>query len=247
MLSSNVDPFDVAREEVEGAVRKIRFMHKEWRRLLASENTAESQKFQELHSELVGELQQLAYDLQEVERSVTTVEANRERFKLDDAQLEARKQFVKTTRAEHKEIQDEMGSRQTAAKMEDDRRRTLTLHKEQQERERQRKAELEDEAFQREQRLMQRQLIDAQEDELNVLSKTTEMLGVTAHTINVELDSQQRMLDELNLEVDMEMQKMNGIMKGAGQVFKTSNRWQIYAMIGLVLIFLIELFLFMWT
>mmetsp|Transcript_26297 Transcript_26297/g.71463 ORF Transcript_26297/g.71463 Transcript_26297/m.71463 type:complete len:248 (-) Transcript_26297:62-805(-) len=247
MLSSNVDPFDVAREEVEASVRKIRFMHKEWRRLLEVENTSESQKFQELHSELAGELQQLAYDLQEVERSITTVEANRDRFKLDDQQLEARKQFVKTTRTTHKEIQDELGSRETSAKMESDRRKVLLEKNDQREKERQRKVEMEDEAFQREQRLLQRQLIDAQEDELNVLSKTTEMLGVTANTFNAELDSQQRMLDELNLEVDMEMQKMNGIMKGAGQVFKTSNRWQIYTMIGLVLVFLIELFLFLWT
>mmetsp|Transcript_67655 Transcript_67655/g.198019 ORF Transcript_67655/g.198019 Transcript_67655/m.198019 type:complete len:248 (-) Transcript_67655:89-832(-) len=247
MLSSSVDPFDVAREEVEAAVRKVRFMQKEWRRLLESENTAENQKFQELHSELAGELQQLDYDLQEVERSISTVEANRDRFRLDDEQLEARRQFVKSTRAAHREVQEEMSSRKTKAKMEDDRRQALLTQKSQQQREQQRRAAEDDAAFVQEQRMLQRQLIDAQEDELITLSKTTEMLNVTAHTFNGELESQQRMLDELNLDIDMEMQKMSGLTKGAGQVLKTSNKWQIFTVVGLMLVFFIELFLFLWT
>mmetsp|Transcript_124946 Transcript_124946/g.347880 ORF Transcript_124946/g.347880 Transcript_124946/m.347880 type:complete len:248 (+) Transcript_124946:126-869(+) len=247
MLSSNVDPFDVARDEVEAAVRKVKFMHKEWRRLLDAENTAESQKFQELHVELLGELQQLDYDLQEVNRSIVTVEENRERFRLSDEQLEGRRRFMQASRAAHREIQEEMGGRRTAAKMEDDRRQTLLAQKSRQEREQQRQAELEDEAFRREQQALQRQLIESQEDELNQLSKTTEMLGVTAHTINVELEGQQRMLDELNLDIDMETQKMSGIMKGAGQVLKTSNKWQIFTIVGLVLAFFLMLWLLIFT
>lgn len=247
MLPSITDPFDVAKDVVQGSVQKVKAMHKNWNRLLETENTAESKPFQDLHAELLGELQQLDYDLQEVDRSITTVEENRGRFQLDEAQLAARKSFVRSSRAVHKEVQEELGSRRTAAKMEDDRRQLALSQKHQREVEQKRREELEDEAFLQEQRQLQRQLIDAQEDELNALSKTTEMLGVAAHTINGELETQQKMLDELNLELEMESEKMNVLMKGAGQVLKTSNRWQICVVAGLILLFFLLLALLLGT
>jgi len=247
MLSSIVDPFDVARDEVEAALRKVEFMRKEWRRLLESSNTAECQRFQDLHAELLGELQQLDYDLQEVQSSIRAVEENRERFQLSDAQLAARRDFMASSRRVHQDIRGELGSQKAAAKMEEDKRKALLSHQNRQQEEQQRRAELEDQAFMQDQQLLQRQLVESQEDELNQLSKTTELLGVTAHTINGELESQQKMLDELNLDIDMEAQRMNILLKGAGQALKTSNKWQIFAIGGLILLFFLLLFLFLNT
>mmetsp|Transcript_91655 Transcript_91655/g.259607 ORF Transcript_91655/g.259607 Transcript_91655/m.259607 type:complete len:248 (-) Transcript_91655:105-848(-) len=247
MLPSITDPFDVAKDVVQGSVQKVKAMHKDWKRKLETENTAESRLFQDLHAELLGELQQLDYDLQEVERSITTVEENRDRFKLDEAQLTARREFARSSRASHREVREELGGRRTAAKMESDRRELLMRQKQKQEVEQKRHQDLEDEAFLQEQRQLQRQLVDAQEDELNTLSKTTEMLGVAAHTINGELETQQKMLDELNQEFEMESEKMNVLMKGAGQVLKTNNRWQIGVIAGMILLFFLLLWLFLNT
>jgi len=247
MLSSVQDPFEVARDEVQAAVQKVKFMHKEWRRLLETENTCESHRFQDLHAELVGELQQLDYDLQEVARSITTVEENREHFKLSNEQLAARKRFVAESREAHKVAHDELGSRRTAAKMEDDRKKSMMSKRNQQEQAQQRQQEQQEDEFVRDQHTLQKQLIQNQEDELSTLQKTTEMLGVTAQTINGELESQQKMLDELNLDVELESDRMNEIMKGAGAVLKTNNKWQISGIIGLILLFIILLNLFIFT
>ena len=58
----------------------------------------------------------------------------------------------------HKEIPEELGSRRTAARMEDDWRQQRLSQKSKREQEQQRKAMLEDEAFRKDQQQLQRQL-----------------------------------------------------------------------------------------
>merc|ERR1719401_1960781 len=108
MMSTRVDPFDVARDEVKATVRKIQYMHKEWKRLLDTENTSESQQFKDLHAEIMGELTRLSYDLQDVENSISTVEQNRDKFHLSDSQLKDRKEFVARSKAAHAEVRGDL-------------------------------------------------------------------------------------------------------------------------------------------
>lgn len=251
MLSTRVDPFDVAKEEVEAAVRKVQFLHKEWRRLVETENTADSQRFKGLHAELLGELQQLEYDLQEVDVSISTVEENRSRFALDDTQIASRKAFLQRSRAVHQEVKSSLDSSKTRAKMDDDRRQLLqTIRNEAvrtEERERSRQGEINTDFYLQEQQLLQRQLLESQDQELIELSKTTQRLGQTAQVINQELQSQQKMLDELNDDMDREMEKMDFLTKGMGRLLKTNNWWQVYLIVGLILIFALLLVLIIWT
>jgi len=246
-MSARADPFDVARDEVEAAVRRVQFMHREWRRLLENENTAESQRFQDLHAELVGELQLLDYDLQEIDRSIVTVEENRERFQLTDDQLAARKAFMRTSRAAHQEVHDSIASRKVASKLEDDKRQALLSQSRHQVEWEQRQAAREEEACVEEQLLLQRKLIDQQDDELLELTKSTQRLVQTAQTINNELECQQGMLDDLNVDMDRETDRMNFIMKGVGKMLKTGNSWHITIIIALMLFFVLCVLLIVWT
>jgi len=251
MLSTSVDPFDVAREEVEAAVRKVQFMHKEWRRLLEAENTAESRRFEDLQAELRGELQQLDYDLQEVDGSIATVEENRSRFLLDDAQIASRKAFLQRARAAYQEVKGDLDSGRARAKLEDDRRRALQSRREEarrtEERERSRREEVDADFYLQEQQMLQRQLLDSQDSELAELSKTTQRLGQTAQVINAELRQQQEILDDLNEDMEREMQKMDFLTKGMGRILKTNNWWQVYLIAGLILVFVLLLALIIWT
>jgi len=251
MISARADPFDVAREEVEAAVRKVQFMHKEWRRLLETENTAESQRFQDLQAELLGELQQLDYDLQEVDGSISTVEENRARFALDDAQIASRKAFLQRSRQVHQEVRSSLESSRARGKLEDDRRKALQSRREEarriEERERNKREEVDTDYYLQEQQQLQRQLLDDQDQELAELSKTTQRLGQTAQVINQEIISQQKMLEELNEDMDREMEKMDFLTKGMGRLLKTNNTWQIYLIGGMILLFALMLSLIIWT
>merc|ERR1711920_655852 len=76
-----------------------------------------------------------------------------------------------------------------------------------------------------------------QEQELVELSKTTQRLGQTAQVINQELRQQQQILDELNDDMEREMEKMDFLTKGMGRLLKTNNWWQVYLIVGLILVF----------
>ena len=78
----------------------------------------------------------------------------------------------------YKEIREVLGSRRTAARMEDDGRQQLLSQKSKLEQEQQRKAMLEGESCRKDQQQLQRRLIGAQGDELSTLQ--TQM---PAHTI----------------------------------------------------------------
>lgn len=246
-LSTRADPFDVAREEVEAAVRKVQFMHKEWRRLLDSQNTAENTKFQDLHAELVGELELLSHDLADMERSIQTAEENRERFNLSEAQLRLRRDYVQKSRAAHKELQDQLNDRSVSSKMEEDRRRALLSKESQVRQQEQRRHEqdnhIRDEAFLQEQRQLQEQYIRVQDDDLDELSKNAQGLGALAQTLNGEIEAQNKMLEALGDDIDAETARMNVVMQGVGKLLKSSNKLEIYGMMGLVGLFLFLTFL----
>ncbi|CAJ1344894.1 unnamed protein product, partial [Effrenium voratum] len=103
----------------------------------------------------------------------------------------------------------------------------------------QRQIAQESKAFLEEQRLLQRQLLAQQEDELEVLEKGAQRLGQVAHTINGELESQAKLLDELNQDIEKELERMDVVTKGMGTLLKTSNKAQIYSVGGAIVLFVI--------
>eukprot|EP00439_Symbiodinium_sp_Y106_P072722 s1774_g13.t1 len=182
MLSTSSDPFDVARDEVEAAVRKVRGMHKEWQRLLQNENTTESSRFKECHKELLSELAQLSGDLAEVQQSIKAVEDNRDRFHLSDAQLATRKDYrhhllvrgrsswvrlLRRARCQmaHQEIHSSLSSAAVQSKFDEDRRQALLRNQRQAKETAERNLAQESKAFLEEQRLLQKQLLAQQEDQ----------------------------------------------------------------------------------
>ncbi|CAE7183898.1 STX6 [Symbiodinium microadriaticum] len=247
MLSTSSDPFDVARDEVEAAVRKVRGMHKEWQRLLQNENTTESSRFKECHKDLLAELAQLSGDLAEVQQSIKAVEDNRDRFHLSDAQLATRKDFLAASQMAHQEINSSLSSAAVQNKFDEDRRQALLRNQRQAKETAERNLAQESKAFLEEQRLLQKQLLAQQEDELQALEKGAQRLGQVAYTINGEIESQQKLLDELNQDIEKEMERMDVVTKGMGALLKTSNKAQIYAVGGAIVLFVILVFLILNT
>jgi hypothetical protein len=245
MLSATTDPYYVAKEEVEVALKKVKSMHANWKRILDGENTAKSNAFQELHVEIAGELRQLEFDFQDITATISMVEENRQRFKFDDAEINSRKQFVLASRQAAKEISESVNGAHADAKMATDKRELLMGQ--QQARKaaeaRQSNNSQQNEAFISRQRQDQQMITQQQDDVLLELSKSAERLGQTAKTINIELQDHQRMLEELDEDIDRETEKLNFVMKRMGRLLKTSDNKQLCVIIGLVILAIVLLFL----
>eukprot|EP00747_Dinoflagellata_sp_TGD_P166973 gnl/TRDRNA2_/TRDRNA2_190603_c0_seq1.p1 gnl/TRDRNA2_/TRDRNA2_190603_c0~~gnl/TRDRNA2_/TRDRNA2_190603_c0_seq1.p1 ORF type:complete len:249 (+),score=72.11 gnl/TRDRNA2_/TRDRNA2_190603_c0_seq1:76-822(+) len=242
MLSPTTDPYHVAREEVSNGLKKVNFMLKEWERILLVENTAQSGRFKDLKTEILGELRQLEYDLQDVNTTaVQLVEENRDKYPIDDRELNARKAFVKESQAAVKKVQASLSSPQALAKIENDRREALLAESQQSARAQERLAAEDNAAFMRDQRQEQMQLLGQQDQQLAGLAESTKRLNQTAHVISDELQVQQRLLDDLGDDIDQEKDKFEVVVKRVGKLLKTDDRWQIYIIIGLTCSFIILL------
>lgn len=244
MLSAS-DPYYVAKEEVAKAMDRLRGLHQDWKRLLQTEDTARSQRFQQMHQEITGELEQLGLDLDDIHATISMVEGNRNTFQLSDAELQSRKRFVTDSRRTLEDLQKDVNGPQTRAKLENDKKALLSsaASSARTREERQRSAMQENQAFLDRQRQQQTQLRAQQDEDLETLSLSAQRLGNTAQIINVELKEQQKMLEELDEDIDKEAEKLNFVMKRMGKLLKTSDSKQLCLIIGLSCLVAVLLFL----
>merc|ERR550525_1506196 len=95
----------------------------------------------------------------------------------------------------------------------------------------------------RRQRQEQAQLIAQQDEALTLLSQSAQRLNETARTINTELQDQQKMLEELDEDIDKETEKLNFVMKRVGRLLKTSDKGQLCLIVGLFVLLIVLVFL----
>jgi hypothetical protein len=246
-FTATTDPYYVAKEEVEAALKRVQDMVSEWKRLLRAENTARCARFQELHAEISGELVNLDLDLKDITATINMVEDHRDNPKFNyvsAGEITSRKEFVKASLAVVREIQDSVSGRSAQAKIEADKRQVLQgsssrsggqAHD--------RRAEKDNEDFLARQRQDQQRIIQNQDETLNDISKSALRLGEAAKTINMELQDQQQMLEDLDKDVDRETEKLNFVMKRMGRLLQTGDSKQLCLIIGLFVLMVVLIFL----
>lgn len=241
MTSKSADPFLVIKDEVKSTLEKVKGMHEEWSTLLKNENTARSERFQKLHEDIAGDLLDTHYNLQDIQKlAIDEVEANRSRFAtIDDAELASRKSFVEASQATVKQLKDALSNKTATEKIDKDRREEESRRQSAED-----KTKWADKAnndFLVDQRVQQKELLKSQDDELEKMMKSTQQMNQNAQAIAQELNVQQKLLDELDEDIDKETEKLNTVMKGVGKLLKTSNSSQISAICCLIILFFLLL------
>mmetsp|Transcript_52185 Transcript_52185/g.124377 ORF Transcript_52185/g.124377 Transcript_52185/m.124377 type:complete len:246 (-) Transcript_52185:118-855(-) len=242
MMPSSTDPYYVVREELQQTIGKLRQLHEDWQAELGVD-TANNKRFQNLHSELSGEICQVEIDLNDLAAAITTVEGNRERFGLPDSEIDARKEFLTRSQADVRVIKDSVNSNKARQKMTSDRDRLMQSSSSSSAGSRKKRVEEENAAFLGTQRQEQQLIMNQQDEQLSELSKSAMRLGENARAINTELKEQQVMLEELGEDIDREAEKLNFVMKRIGKLMQTNDSKQICVIIALFVIFLVLLFL----
>ncbi|CAK9025268.1 unnamed protein product [Durusdinium trenchii] len=184
MLSAS-DPYYVAKEEVAKAMEKLQGLHQDWKRSLQAEDTARSHRFQQLHEEITGELEQLGLDLDDIHATISMVEGNRSKFQVSDGELASRKRFANDCHKTLEELQKDVRGPQTRMKLENDKKALLSsaASSARSREERQRSAMQENQAFLDRQRQQQMQMTAQQDEDLEMLSLSAQRLGNTAQRL----------------------------------------------------------------
>jgi len=100
------DPFFAVKEEVEHSVTVVTQLHTKWEELRATKHGGD--EFEWTTSELLSGLRSIEWDLQDLEDTVSIVKGNRVKFQLDDADVQAREDFIEMTRQQITVMRDEV-------------------------------------------------------------------------------------------------------------------------------------------
>ncbi|KAL7736903.1 hypothetical protein ACLKA6_008781 [Drosophila palustris] len=98
------DPFFVVKDEVFKALNKTRGLYLRWREL--GENGGAEVEW--TTTELRNSLRSIEWDLEDLEDTISIVEKNPTKFRIDNRELSSRRHFIDNTRDEVKQMKDKM-------------------------------------------------------------------------------------------------------------------------------------------
>lgn len=233
MNSSPSDPYYVARDAVNQTVLVAQRRYNEWERELEA-TEASPGSFMERTKTLLDEVDSLQEDLSVIDSSIKAVEANPNRFALTASEINLRKQWVSAQYRLCTDIRTRATGPQAKAKIEAERRKSATIAADQANQKRA-AVEAHHDSIQSSKQAQQ-QIIAQQDDTLTELARVTDRLGQTAVVINNELQDQQRLLSELDQDIDRQQEKMNYVMGKMSKLLKTSDTKQLIFVLILLVI-----------
>ncbi|XP_036897737.1 syntaxin-10 isoform X1 [Sturnira hondurensis] len=242
------DPFFVVRGEVQKAVNTARGLYQRWCELLQEGAAVGREELDWTTNELRNGLRSIEWDLEDLEETIGIVEANPGKFKLPTGDLQERKVFVERMREAVQEMKDHVVSPAAEAFME--RNREMLTGKPATQKS---SSDLLDASmvsassrYIEEQQATQQLIMDQQDQQLEMVSGSIQVLKHMSSRVGEELDEQGIMLDAFAHEMDHTQSRMDGVLRKMAKVsHMTSDRRQwcaIVVLLGVLLLVLILLF-----
>jgi len=242
------DPFYVVKEEVQQSVNGITTLYDRWQELLKSTNTAQNDEFKWTTNQLRTGIKSIEWDLQDLEETIGIVESNRQKFRLEQSEVDSRKKFISETQYIIKKMKEELNNAQTKGKMEHDQRDALGMKSKGRGDVPDRFAAVDaaikedNDNFIRNQAQVQEEIIRKQDGELDELGHVVGVLGEMSTSIHTELEQQSRILDDLETGVDKTSGRLSSVIKRVNKLLEsTSDRvqWCLIIVLTLILVGLV--------
>jgi len=248
-MSSMQDPFHVVKEEVKEAIQAVDEMYDKWKDLLENFNTATNDDFKYLTNELKTGLKGIETDLTDLEETISVVEKDKAKFRIDDSEIANRKGFVNSTRKRINAIRDDMNSTKTKGKMERDGRSLLMQQKSENNKFSRLESAIQqdNEQFIQGQQEKQQQIFRQQDEGLDQLGRTVGNLKEIAKTIDTTLDEHHQLIGEIEKDTDKADSALKGAVKKVNQLIdstKDGTQMAIIVILILVLLGLVVLIFF---
>lgn len=240
-MSSSADPFHFVKDDLSRRLDETRVKYDAWQYNLQNTNTAKNSTFARDTDELKSLITDLLEDTEQLGGTVQAVERDRSKFShISESELASRRQFISSTIGALEGWRTEMGSSRTRGKINSDQRELLSRRKDGSGAggDSNRFTRANDDFIGDQQ---QRQAMMKQEtnQHLDAIGHHVNNLGVMAQTINVELDEQDRMIGDLDKDVDEAQASMNVAMKQMSKLLKTKDPCTIWIVIILMVVLVI--------
>lgn len=251
------DPFFVVKDEVSKALNKTRGLYRRWLELQDDSGLNISRDELEWTStELRNALRSIEWDLEDLEDTISIVEKNPTKFKIDNKELSSRRNFIDETREEVKKMKDKMNINRTRDRDRTARQPLLDTHnsppriptshgttkysKLENELDSPNRQFLDDTLAQ------QSRMFRDQDEQLEIISDSVGTLKTVSRQIGNELDEQAVMLDDFGNELENMDSKLDSTMKKMAKVLRLSNdrrQWIAIGVLALILFVLVVLFI----
>ncbi|XP_039105248.1 syntaxin-6 isoform X1 [Hyaena hyaena] len=221
------DPFFVVKGEVQKAVNTAQGLFQRWTELLQDPSTATREEIDWTTNELRNNLRSIEWDLEDLDETISIVEANPRKFNLDATELNIRKTFITSTRQVVRDMKDHMSPSSVQALAERKNRQALlgdsggqnwsagTTEKYAR---LDRELQLANSHFIEEQQAQQQLIVGQQDEQLELVSGSIGVLKNMSQRIGGELEEQAVMLDDFSHELESTQSRLDNVMKKLAKV-----------------------------
>ncbi|RHY45340.1 hypothetical protein DYB30_008631, partial [Aphanomyces astaci] len=223
--------------ELETKVSSIHHTHKRWKLLWNDVGGSPTNKFPKTTEDLKKEVVSAERSLGFLEQSIRAIESDRTKYAhIDRVELSGRKAF------ELMSISAEVSSDAVKARVLRDERRsaasspTTTTS-----------TTIDRNAILVDEKARQQQIVQDQDENLDQLHTTVSRLGHVAVDINAEIKTQNRMLEDMEMDVDDTQERMNFVMTRMSRLLKTKDTCQLGGILMLTGVLIVLVFLVIYT
>ncbi|XP_073243347.1 uncharacterized protein [Porites lutea] len=226
------DPFFVVKEEVQKAVNNVQTLYRRWQDLLDNPRTVGKDEYNWTTNELRNNLRSIEWDLEDLDETVGIVEANPRKFNIDISEVNQRKLFIKQTRDSVNNIKEHMNSPSAKAKVENSSRDALLGRRNDKPTDRYSRLDKEiensNQSFITDQQQQQELMIQAQDDQLDMVGHSVGVLKTMGKRIGDEIEEQNLILDDFGHELEMTDSKLQQTVLKVEKVLRLSDGSSIY-------------------
>ncbi|XP_064310590.1 syntaxin-6 isoform X2 [Phalacrocorax carbo] len=212
--------------EVQKAVNTAQGLFQRWTELLQDPSIATREEIDWTTNELRNNLRSIEWDLEDLDETISIVEANPRKFNLDATELGIRKAFITSTRQVVREMKDQMSNSSVQALAERKNRQALLGESGSQSwssgpdkySRLDRELQLANSHFIEEQQAQQQLIVEQQDEQLELVSGSIGVLKNMSQRIGGELEEQAVMLDDFSHELDSTQSRLDNVMKKLAKV-----------------------------
>ncbi|GAB2226061.1 hypothetical protein Droror1_Dr00021847 [Drosera rotundifolia] len=240
-MSSAQDPFYIVKEEIQDSIDRLQSSFQEWERL-----TSTSGEQTRLRKELLTGCESIEWQVDELEKAIAVASRDPSRYRTNEVELQSRRGWTKKARKQVGTIKEALSTGKAPNNWDFGNVRgmhtELVTHSGDSTRQVDRSNQYtqDDDDFIVSESDRQLLLIKQQDEELDELGATVQRIGYVGLTIHDELLAQEKIIDELGMDMDSTTNRLDFLQKKVSNVMKKAGaKGQILMMLALLVLLII--------
>lgn len=236
----NGDPFLVVKDEVEASLKQANTLFTRWQQLL-QDPAGNPEDFEYTTNELKTNIKSIEWDLEDLQETISVVEAAPTGFKITSAEIQNRKKFIADVKLTIKRIRDETTSKGKGKTQQDKRNVLLAQGPASRYAKLEHQMEAQNQEFIADQDEQQQMKMKRQDHKLQEVDEALGQLKQMGEQIGNVVDEHNEKLDEFGHEVDSVQERLTQTLKKLDKTLNLTKDGKQTCCICLLLIIIIIL------